>query len=201
MSRTPDQARTHFRRAPRRALRRRGSGRLPGQGRARLRGGPDRGHPRRPRILLLIAGDLFDNNRVPDDDFDFVRDQLARLSCPVLVLPGNHDVHDHYSICAVSRRTTWRARPRDARHGRREHRVRGPWRDGVGQGDGRTRPGKRAAGGHPPTPGGRLEHRSGPRAGGAGTGGHRLVPDYARGDPGLGFSTIWRSGTCTSGRT
>ena len=48
--------------------------------------------------LLLIAGDLFDNNRVPDEDFDFVRDQLARLSCPVLVLPGNHDVHDHYSI-------------------------------------------------------------------------------------------------------
>ena len=48
--------------------------------------------------LLLIAGDLFDNNRVPDGDFDFVRDQLARLSCPVVVLPGNHDVHDHYSI-------------------------------------------------------------------------------------------------------
>ena len=48
--------------------------------------------------LLLIAGDLFDNNRVPDEDFVFVRDQLARLSCPVLVLPGNHDVHDHYSI-------------------------------------------------------------------------------------------------------
>ena len=48
--------------------------------------------------LLLIAGDLFDNNRVPDEDFDFVRDQLARLSCPVVVLPGNHDVHDHYSI-------------------------------------------------------------------------------------------------------
>ena len=48
--------------------------------------------------LVLIAGDLFDNNRVPDEDFDFVRDQLARLSCPVVVLPGNHDVHDHYSI-------------------------------------------------------------------------------------------------------
>ena len=48
--------------------------------------------------LVLIAGDLFDNNRVGDEDFAFVRDQLARLSCPVIVLPGNHDVHDESSV-------------------------------------------------------------------------------------------------------
>ena len=48
--------------------------------------------------LLLIAGDLFDNNRVGDEDFAFVSDQLGRLSCPVVVLPGNHDVHDQFSV-------------------------------------------------------------------------------------------------------
>ncbi len=48
--------------------------------------------------LLLIVGDLFDNNRVPDEDFAFVCDQLQRLSCAVVLLPGNHDVHDDYSV-------------------------------------------------------------------------------------------------------
>lgn len=48
--------------------------------------------------LLLIVGDLFDNNRVGDDDFAFVCNQLARLSCPVVMLPGNHDVHDDASV-------------------------------------------------------------------------------------------------------
>ena len=48
--------------------------------------------------LLLIVGDLFDNNRVGDDDFAFVSSQLARVSCPVVLLPGNHDVHDDASV-------------------------------------------------------------------------------------------------------
>ena len=48
--------------------------------------------------LLLIAGDLFDNNRVGEADFAFVADQLARLGCPVIALPGNHDVHDERSV-------------------------------------------------------------------------------------------------------
>ena len=48
--------------------------------------------------LLLIVGDLFDHGRVLDDDFDFVREQLARLACPVVLLPGNHDVHDERSV-------------------------------------------------------------------------------------------------------
>ena len=48
--------------------------------------------------LLLIVGDLFDNNRVGEDDFDFVCAQLARVDCPVVLLPGNHDVHDDFSV-------------------------------------------------------------------------------------------------------
>ena len=48
--------------------------------------------------LLLIVGDLFDHARVPEEDFDFVREQLARLACPVVLLPGNHDVHDDRSV-------------------------------------------------------------------------------------------------------
>lgn len=51
--------------------------------------------------LLLIAGDLFDNNRVDDSNIAFVYRQLARLqssSCQVVMLPGNHDVHDATSV-------------------------------------------------------------------------------------------------------
>jgi len=48
--------------------------------------------------LLLIVGDLFDHNRVGDNDFDFVCSQLARVACPVVLLPGNHDVHDGTSV-------------------------------------------------------------------------------------------------------
>ena len=41
--------------------------------------------------LLLIAGDLFDHNRVPDETVEFARAELARLRQPVVILPGNHD--------------------------------------------------------------------------------------------------------------
>ena len=41
--------------------------------------------------LLLIAGDLFDHNRVPDETLAFVRAELDRLRQPVVILPGNHD--------------------------------------------------------------------------------------------------------------
>ena len=41
--------------------------------------------------LLLIAGDLFDHNRVPDAMVEFVRRELDRLRQPVVILPGNHD--------------------------------------------------------------------------------------------------------------
>lgn len=41
--------------------------------------------------LLVIAGDLFDHNRVPDETVAFVRSELDRLRQPVVILPGNHD--------------------------------------------------------------------------------------------------------------
>ncbi|HEY3190901.1 MAG TPA: DNA repair exonuclease [Solirubrobacteraceae bacterium] len=41
--------------------------------------------------LLLIAGDLFDHNRVPDETVAFVRAELDRVRRPVVILPGNHD--------------------------------------------------------------------------------------------------------------
>jgi DNA repair exonuclease SbcCD nuclease subunit len=54
--------------------------------------------------LLLIAGDLFDHNRVPDETIAFTQEQLRRLQCPAVILPGNHDclytnaVYDRYNF-------------------------------------------------------------------------------------------------------
>jgi DNA repair exonuclease SbcCD nuclease subunit len=59
--------------------------------------------------LLLIAGDLFDHNRVPDDTVAFVRSELGRLRQPVVILPGNHDalyasaIHDRHDVAAGTR--------------------------------------------------------------------------------------------------
>jgi exonuclease SbcD len=41
--------------------------------------------------LVLIAGDLFDHNRVPDETIAAARVELGRLRQPVVILPGNHD--------------------------------------------------------------------------------------------------------------
>lgn len=48
--------------------------------------------------LFLIAGDLFDHNEIHRKTVDFVYEQLARLSCPTVVIVGNHDVWDERSI-------------------------------------------------------------------------------------------------------
>lgn len=48
--------------------------------------------------LLLIAGDLFDHNRVKQPTLDFTNEQLARLPCPVVMITGNHDCYASYSI-------------------------------------------------------------------------------------------------------
>lgn len=40
---------------------------------------------------LLIAGDLFDGGRVPEELVAYALAALAGLGCPVVVLPGNHD--------------------------------------------------------------------------------------------------------------
>jgi len=41
--------------------------------------------------LLLIAGDLFDQNRIEDATLESVREQFLHLNIPVVILPGNHD--------------------------------------------------------------------------------------------------------------
>jgi DNA repair exonuclease SbcCD nuclease subunit len=41
--------------------------------------------------LLLVAGDLFDHNRVAAETVAFVRAELGRLRQPAVILPGNHD--------------------------------------------------------------------------------------------------------------
>lgn len=48
--------------------------------------------------LFLIAGDLFDSNRVPEAAVEFVWRELARVPCPVVLIPGNHDCYDQRSI-------------------------------------------------------------------------------------------------------
>jgi DNA repair exonuclease SbcCD nuclease subunit len=57
--------------------------------------------------VVLIAGDLFDHNRVPDDMVQFVQEQLQRLQQPVVILPGNHDclytnaIYDRHDLTAA----------------------------------------------------------------------------------------------------
>jgi len=48
--------------------------------------------------LMLIAGDLFDDNRPSQTTVDFVAAELGRLKIPVCILPGNHDCYDGASI-------------------------------------------------------------------------------------------------------
>ncbi len=48
--------------------------------------------------LVIIAGDLFDHNRVNDDLVSFVAEQLQRLPIWAVILPGNHDCLDPDSI-------------------------------------------------------------------------------------------------------
>ena len=51
-----------------------------------------------PADALLIVGDVFDHARVPDDTLEFFLQQVSRLSCPVVVLPGNHDLYHAESL-------------------------------------------------------------------------------------------------------
>jgi len=48
--------------------------------------------------LFLIAGDLFDSNRVHESGVEFVHSELSRVPCPVVLIPGNHDCFDTRSI-------------------------------------------------------------------------------------------------------
>lgn len=57
---------------------------------------------------VLIAGDLFDHNRISDLEVTAFQSQVARLAQPVVVLPGNHDCYDGSS---VYRRPSFNANP------------------------------------------------------------------------------------------
>jgi DNA repair protein SbcD/Mre11 len=48
--------------------------------------------------LFLIAGDLFDHNRIRGDVIDFVYEQLARVPCPTVIIAGNHDCWEERSV-------------------------------------------------------------------------------------------------------
>lgn len=48
--------------------------------------------------LFLIAGDLFDHNRIAGDLIDFVYTQLSRVACPTVIITGNHDCWDESSV-------------------------------------------------------------------------------------------------------
>jgi DNA repair exonuclease SbcCD nuclease subunit len=48
--------------------------------------------------LFLIAGDLFDHNRVHGDLIDFVYEQLSRVTCPTVIIAGNHDCWEERSV-------------------------------------------------------------------------------------------------------
>lgn len=54
--------------------------------------------PRLGGDVLLIVGDVFDHSRVPDTILEFFLEQIARLTTPAVVLPGNHDIYDHSSV-------------------------------------------------------------------------------------------------------
>jgi DNA repair exonuclease SbcCD nuclease subunit len=52
-----------------------------------------------PVDAVLIAGDLFDHIRVPDETLWWTAEQLGKLGCPVVVIRGNHDVFEGKSVC------------------------------------------------------------------------------------------------------
>ena len=74
--------------------------------------GDPSGHPRAEEVLssvvdaverlegdvLLLAGDVFDNERVTDDVIERFVIEMARLEMPVIVLPGNHDLAHQTSV-------------------------------------------------------------------------------------------------------
>lgn len=74
--------------------------------------GDPAGHPRGEEVLasvvdaverlgadaLLLAGDVFDNERVTDDVLDRFVAQMGRLDVPAIVLPGNHDLAHKTSV-------------------------------------------------------------------------------------------------------
>ena len=48
--------------------------------------------------VLIVAGDLFDHARLPDAAIVRTLELLTAPGVPVIVIPGNHDVHDTTSL-------------------------------------------------------------------------------------------------------
>jgi exonuclease SbcD len=48
--------------------------------------------------LFLIAGDLFDHNRIEKDVIEFVYEQLSRVTCPTVLIAGNHDCWEERAV-------------------------------------------------------------------------------------------------------
>ncbi|MDG2071111.1 MAG: DNA repair exonuclease [Pseudomonadales bacterium] len=48
--------------------------------------------------LFILAGDLFDHNRVKSRCLEFATAQLARVQCPVVMITGNHDCMSELSV-------------------------------------------------------------------------------------------------------
>ena len=48
--------------------------------------------------LFLIAGDLFDDNRIRRPPIGFVYGELARVRCPTVIIAGNHDCWEDGSV-------------------------------------------------------------------------------------------------------
>jgi Icc protein len=44
--------------------------------------------------LVLLTGDLAETGAAAAEEYDFIAEQLKRLVCPVLAIPGNHDVRE-----------------------------------------------------------------------------------------------------------
>ena len=53
--------------------------------------------------VLLLAGDLFDGERVFPETLERLGDALAALPCPVFIAPGNHDPYTAISPYALRR--------------------------------------------------------------------------------------------------
>lgn len=53
--------------------------------------------------LVLLAGDIFDHNRLPRDLLDKAADLVESAALPVVILPGNHDPLTQNSVYRRSR--------------------------------------------------------------------------------------------------
>jgi DNA repair exonuclease SbcCD nuclease subunit len=47
---------------------------------------------------VVVAGNLFDSARIPDVLLDWTPRQINSVECPLMIVPGNHDVHEENSV-------------------------------------------------------------------------------------------------------